>query len=135
MSKRQNIAEIIRFAIVGTSNFVIIMLTAWLLGKVLGMNYLAANVVAYALALINNFWWNRVWVFHSRGGNLWHQALLFLLAYAAAYLVQLAVVWLLVRFARLNPSLANFIGLFPFGAVNFILNKCLTFHDKSKNSL
>ncbi len=125
--EKKNIGEIIRFAIVGTSNFVIIMLVAWLLAERLGVNFYAANCVAYVLAFANNFYWNRVWVFKSSSAAVRRQFLLFLTAYAVAYLVQLASVALLKQVVGLDENLANFIGLFPFGATNFLMNKFLTF--------
>ena len=87
----KNSGEIFRFAVVGFSNFVIIMLTAWLLCDILAMNYLLANCCAYILALANNFYWNRVWVFRSDDRHIRRQIFLFLTAYGCAYVVQLAI--------------------------------------------
>lgn len=125
--EKKSVGEIIRFAIVGTSNFVIIMVVAWLLAEQVGINFYAANCVAYVLAFVNNFYWNRVWVFKSRSTAVRRQFLLFLTAYAVAYLVQLATVALLKQVGGVEENLANFIGLFPFGATNFMMNKFLTF--------
>lgn len=125
--EKKSVGEIIRFAIVGTSNFVIIMVVAWLLAEQVGLNFYAANCVAYVLAFVNNFYWNRVWVFKSRSTAVRRQFLLFLTAYAVAYLVQLATVALLKQVGGVEENLANFIGLFPFGATNFMMNKFLTF--------
>lgn len=123
--KKSN-GEILKFALVGFGNFLIIMLTAWIL-KIVGIHYLAANACAYVLAFVNNFYWNRIWVFKSKSGNIRKQIVLFLTAYVCAYFVQIAVVFVLVEWCALNEPLAQFIGLFPFGAVNFIMNKLLTF--------
>ena len=79
------------------------------------------------MAFINNFYWNRRWVFCSQEGNAAKQFILFGAAYGIAYLVQLATVWALVTTASLDYNLANFIGMFPFGASNFMLNKFFTF--------
>ena len=125
--EKKSVGEIIRFAIVGTSNFVIIMVVAWLLAEQVGINFYAANCVAYVLAFVNNFYWNRVWVFKSRSTAVRRQFLLFLTAYAVAYLVQLATVALFKQVGGDEENLANFIGLFPFGATNFMMNKFLTF--------
>lgn len=125
--EKKSVGEIIRFAIVGTSNFVIIMVVAWLLAEQVGINFYAANCVAYVLAFVNNFYWNRVWVFKSRSTAVRRQFLLFLTAYAVAYLVQLATVALFKQVGGVEENLANFIGLFPFGATNFMMNKFLTF--------
>lgn len=124
---KKSYGEILRFAVVGTGNFLIIMVVSWLLMHPAGMNFYASNVVAYVLALVNNFYWNRVWVFRSTGGGAWRQAVLFLAAYGCAYLVQLGFVTLLVQIVGADKDLANFLGLFPFGATNFLLNKFFAF--------
>lgn len=124
---RKSYGEIIRFAIVGIANFLIIMAVSWLLMHLFGINFYDANIVAYVLALVNNFYWNRIWVFRSTGERMGRQALMFLAAYGIAYLVQLGVIAVLVQWLGVNKDLANFIGLFPFGATNFLLNKFFAF--------
>lgn len=124
---RKSYGEIIRFAIVGTANFLIIMAFSWLLMHLFGINFYVTNIVAYVLALVNNFYWNRIWVFRSTGERMGRQALMFLAAYGIAYLVQLGVIAVLVQWLGVNKDLANFIGLFPFGATNFLLNKFFAF--------
>lgn len=124
---RKSYGEIIRFAIVGIANFLIIMAVSWLLMHLFGINFYVANIVAYVLALVNNFYWNRIWVFRSTGERMGRQALMFLAAYGIAYLVQLGVMAVLVQWLGVNKDLANFIGLFPFGATNFLLNKFFAF--------
>lgn len=124
---RKSYGEIIRFAIVGIANFLIIMAFSWLLMHLFGINFYVANIVAYVLALVNNFYWNRIWVFRSTGERMGRQALMFLAAYGIAYLVQLGVIAVLVQWLGVNKDLANFIGLFPFGATNFLLNKFFAF--------
>lgn len=124
---RKSYGEIIRFAIVGIANFLIIMAVSWLLMHLFGINFYVANIVAYVLALVNNFYWNRIWVFRSTGERMGRQALMFLAVYGIAYLVQLGVIAVLVQWLGVNKDLANFVGLFPFGATNFLLNKFFAF--------
>lgn len=124
---RKSYGEIIRFAIVGIANFLIIVAVSWLLMHLFGINFYVANIVAYVLALVNNFYWNRIWVFRSTGERMGRQALMFLAAYGIAYLVQLGVIAVLVQWLGVNKDLANFVGLFPFGATNFLLNKFFAF--------
>ena len=47
---RKSYGEIIRFAIVGTANFLIIMAVSWLLMHLFSINFYVANIVAYVLA-------------------------------------------------------------------------------------
>lgn len=49
---RKSYGEIIRFAIVGTANFLIIMAVSWLLMHLFSINFYVANIVAYVLGLL-----------------------------------------------------------------------------------
>ena len=92
---------------------------------------LHANITAYAIALVNNFVWNKLWVFRARGGNLGREIALNLIAYGTAYLLQLGCSFALADLLGMNEYVAQFIGLFVFGATNFIMNKLLTFKTQS----
>ena len=43
-----------------------------------GLDYLPAAAWSFALAVTNNYIWNRVWTFRSRRGNVYDQGLRFL---------------------------------------------------------
>ena len=99
--------RILRFAIVGSSNALITALVIWILMDILDCNYLWSNMAGYVAALVNNFFWSKYWVFSSGKGNFWKEIPLFLI--------------------DLNEYLGQFLGLFVYGAVNFMMNKRLTF--------
>ncbi len=119
--------RIIRFMIVGTSNACIVALIVWILMDLLAVNYIVANMVGYTAALIHNFFWSKYWVFSSRGGNVVREALLFLLAFGCAYLTQFVFLILMVEYFGQDEYLSQFLGLFFYGLVNFLMNKFLTF--------
>lgn len=119
--------RIFRFAVVGFSNFLIISFFVWLMMDVFHRDMVIANVIAYSVALVNNFIWNKIWVFKAKGGNLIKEIALNLIAYGMAYLLQLGFSFSMVEWVGLNEYLAQFLGLFIFGATNFIMNKMLTF--------
>lgn len=119
--------RVMRFIVVGFSNFLIISITVWVMMKVLDFSLVPANVTAYSIALVNNFIWNKVWVFKAKGGNLAKEIVLNLAAYGTAYLLQLAFSFSMTEWVGMNEFVAQFLGLFIFGATNFILNKKLTF--------
>lgn len=119
--------RIFRFVIVGTSNAVITAFVIWLLMDGLGCNYLWSNLAGYVAALVNNFLWSKYWVFSSRSGKLLHEALLFLIAFGCAYSTQFLSLLLMVQVLGVDEYLGQFLGLFVYGAVNFLMNRKLTF--------
>lgn len=124
----KEITRIGRFAMIGTLNAFITAFTVWVMMDILDINYLLSNVVAYILAQIHNFQWSKYWIFPSnKKSNTWQQVLLFSIAFGMAYGSQFLFLITLVEVLNCNEYLSQFLGLFVYGAVNFILNKRITF--------
>lgn len=122
--------RIFRFAIIGTLNAIIIAVVIWLLMHQLACHYILANVIAYMLAQTNNFIWCKYWVFRNDDGpkyTLIQQLLLFSIAFGIAYGSQFLFLILFVEVGHMDKYVAQMIGLFIYGAVNFIANKRFTF--------
>lgn len=122
--------RIIRFMIVGTSNACIVALAVWILMDLFHVNYIVSNLVGYSAALINNFFWSKYWVFTSRGGGILKEIILFLIAFGCAYLTQFIFLVLMVECFHQNEYLSQFLGLFFYGLVNFLMNKYITFPNQ-----
>jgi putative flippase GtrA len=65
--------------------------------------------------------------FEKRKNNVWKQILFFCSAFGVAYTAQFLFLILLVEGLDVNEYLAQFLGLFIYGAANFIANKKITF--------
>lgn len=121
--------RIVRFIIIGTLNALITAVVIWILMDLLDCNYLWSNVAGYVAALINNFFWSKYWIFSSGQGSFWREVPLFLLAFACAYGTQFLSLLLMVEGIGLNEYMGQFLGLFVYGAVNFIMNRKVTFRS------
>ena len=120
--------RIFRFAVIGTLNALITAATVGVLMGVFDVHYLASNIAAYILAQTHNFIWCKYWIFPTdKKSNTWRQVLLFLIAFGMAYLAQFLFIVVLVEWLSCNEYLAQFLGLFVYGAVNFLMNKRVTF--------
>lgn len=123
--------RIIRFTIVGTLNAIIIALTVWLFMDICNLGYLLANIVAYILAQTNNFLWCKYWIFpldkETKKNSTRRQILFFLMSFVLAYVSQFIFIVLLIELLHFDEYLAQFLGLFVYGAVNFMSNKLITF--------
>ncbi|MCD8183039.1 MAG: GtrA family protein [Bacteroides sp.] len=120
--------RIFRFAVIGTMNALIMAVTVWIMMGVLDINYILSNVTAYILAQTHNFIWSKYWIFpKEEKGNTWRQLLLFSIAFGMAYGAQFLLLLGLVEGLDCNEYLAQFLGLFVYGGVNFLMNRMLTF--------
>lgn len=127
MAEVKNTVRVIRFMLVGTLNAAITALVVWLMMDKLGCNYMITNIVAYVIAQINNFFWSKYWVFTSRKGKFRREIPLFLIAFGCAYCSQFLALLMMVEILDLNEYLAQFLGLFVYGSVNYVMNKRVTF--------
>ena len=121
--------RIFRFAVIGTLNALITAFVIWLMMDELSYDYIPANITAYVVAQIHNFIWSKYWIFRieNKKNNIWKQMLLFCSAFGLAYSAQFLFLVTLVECGDVNEYLAQFLGLFIYGTVNFIVNKKLTF--------
>lgn len=123
--------RLVRFAIVGTLNYLITMSVIWIIMTNLSFNndYIVANITAYIIAQTHNFIWSKYWIFPSeiKKNSLGQQILLFCTAFGVAYSVQFIFLILMAEAWNINQYLAQFIGIIIYGAVNYIANKKITF--------
>lgn len=120
--------RIFRFMIVGTLNALIMATTIWITMDELDINYMLSNITAYTLAQIHNFIWCKYWIFPTeKRGNTWRQVLLFSVAFGMAYGAQFLFLIGLVEGLNCDEYLSQFLGLFVYGGVNFLMNKRVTF--------
>ena len=121
--------RIFRFAVIGTLNALITAFVIWLMMNELSYDYIPANITAYIVAQIHNFIWCKYWVFptEDKKNNLWQQVLFFAMAFGISYSAQFIFLIILVEAGDVNEYLAQFLGLFIYGTVNFITNRKLTF--------
>ena len=121
--------RIFRFAVIGTLNALITAFVIWLMMDELSYDCIPANITAYVVAQIHNFIWSKYWIFpiENKKNNIWKQMLFFCSAFGLAYSAQFLFLVTLVECGDVNEYLAQFLGLFIYGTVNFIVNKKLTF--------
>lgn len=123
--------RLVRFALIGTLNYLITMLVIGILMSCFSFkgDYIVANITAYIIAQTHNFIWSKYWIFPAehQKNSLWRQVILFCTAFGIAYSIQLLCVILMVELMGLDEYPAQFIGIVIYGCVNFMANKKITF--------
>jgi putative flippase GtrA len=121
--------QLARFTAVGASGYIVNLVTFALCVHALDLDFRIAAVVAFLVAVSNNFWWNRHWTFDARAGHAGHQAARFLAVSAAAFGVNLVLLEILVSAAGLKEVVAQAIAVAAATPCNFLGNKLWTFNE------
>lgn len=127
--KADNWWQLARFTAVGASGYVVNLITFALCVHALDLDFRIAAVIAFLVAVTNNFWWNRHWTFEARTGHAGHQAARFLAVSIGAFLVNFAVLEILVTVAGMKEVIAQAIAVATATPCNFIGNKLWTFTE------
>jgi putative flippase GtrA len=130
--KPGNWVQLFQFGLVGASGYVVnLVVFAVLVGPV-DLHYIPAAVLAFCVAVTNNFWWNRHWTFDAKHGHPGFQAARFFTVSVIALGVNLIALELLVR-AGVSDVPAQALAVVIAMPVNFIGNKLWTFDAPSSS--
>lgn len=127
MRKPANWLQLVRFGLVGGVGFVVNVAVYALFVHSVGLDYRAASVVAWLVAVINNFVLNRHWTFDARDGRAHFQALRFLVVSLVAEAFSLLVLTLLVQDADVAKIPAQALAVAASMPLNFLGNKLWSF--------
>src|SRR3954447_19758816 len=123
LRRPHNWFQLVRFAIVGASGYVINLALFAFCVHVLDLGYALSAVLSFVVAVFNNFWWNRHWTFAAREGHAGFQAARFFAVSTAVFFFALAVSQLLVSTTDLPDVGAQAISIVAATPLNFVGNK------------
>jgi len=127
MRRPENWLQLVRFGLVGGVGFVVNLVVYAVCVHGAGVDYHVANVVAWLVAVLNNFVLNRHWTFDAADGRAHAQAMRFLLVSLAAEILSLLLLTLFVESAGLAKVPAQALAVGCSMPVNFLGNKLWSF--------
>jgi putative flippase GtrA len=127
LRKPSNWLQLIRFATVGATGYILNLAVFTLLVHAASVDYKAAAVAAFFVALTNNFVWNRAWTFGARNGHAGFQAARFCVVSLAAFGFNLLVLFALVEWFAMAKVPAQAIAIAAATPLNFLGNKLWSF--------
>src|ERR1700685_1251911 len=131
MRQPANWLQLVRFGLVGGVGFVVNVAVYALFVHSSGLDYRVASVVAWLVAVINNFVLNRHWTFDARAGRAHFQALRFLIVSLVAEACSLLALTLLVEGAGIDKVGAQALAVAASMPLNFLGNKLWSFRPES----
>ena len=129
MRRPNNWFQLVKFCLVGGSGYVINLAVFALVLWAFGLHHLLAATIAFAIAVANNFWWNRHWTFAARGERARFQAPRFFAVSIGAFVVQAAMLELLVVGATVPEVVAQAVSVAAAMPLNFVGNKMWSFAE------
>jgi dolichol-phosphate mannosyltransferase len=127
MRRPANWLQLVRFALVGGIGFFVNLAVYALLVHGVGIDYRVAAVVAWLVAVMNNFVLNRHWTFEASDGRARFQAIRFLAVSLVAFAFSLSLLTLLVESGGLPKVPAQALAVACATPLNFLGNKLWSF--------
>ncbi|HET7119704.1 MAG TPA: GtrA family protein [Solirubrobacterales bacterium] len=122
-----NWVQLLKFGLVGGSGYLINLGVFALLAGSFGVHHVIAAVGAFAVAVTNNFLWNRYWTFGPGEGPAHFQAARFFAVSLASLGLNIAVLELLIANHAVGELTAQAIAVAVAMPFNFLGNKLWTF--------
>ena len=127
LRQRGNWLQLLRFATVGASGYVVNLAVFTTAVHGVGLDYLVAAVLAFVVALANNFLWNRGWTFRAGEGHAGFQAARFVVVSLVAFGFNIIVLYMLVEYGGVPKVPAQAMAIVAATPLNFIGNKLWSF--------
>ena len=131
MRRPANWLQLVRFGLVGGVGFVVNLAVYTLCVHVVGLDYRVAAVLAWLVAVLNNFVLNRHWTFDARDGRARFQAPRFLVVSLVALVFSLLLLTLLVEVAGVAKLPAQALAVAGSMPLNFLGNKLWSFRTRA----
>lgn len=122
-----NWVQLLKFGLVGGSGYLINLGVFALLAGNFGVHHVTAAVGAFAVAVTNNFLWNRHWTFGPGDGPAHFQAARFFTVSLASLGLNIAVLELLLYTETVGTLPAQAIAVAAAMPFNFVGNRLWTF--------
>lgn len=123
------INKFIKFGLVGVLNTLINWIIFALLNFV-GVYYIVANVIAYAIATANSYIWNSKWVFKYNGEDKKETTAKFIILNLIGLALNTAILYFLVDILSFNKLVGLVITTAIVMVINYIVNKIWVFKER-----
>jgi putative flippase GtrA len=126
LRRRHNWVQLAKFCAVGATGYVINLGVYIALLRSAGLEYHAAAVCSFLVAVANNYTWNRLWTFRGQRGHFAYQGMRFLAVSVAALGANVLVLHALVVLG-MSKIPAQAVAIIVVTPLNFLGNKLWSF--------
>ena len=122
----------VQYYIVGASGVLVNLGIFYMLADIAGFWYVASQVVAISVSITTNFFFNRYWTFRGSVENQRNSVMYvkFIIISAVGMAIQMGITVTLVESSGFYHMYGAGIGIAVASAINYVLNRRLTFGVK-----
>lgn len=121
------IYKFIKFCVVGFSGVFVDFGITWFLKEKVKLNKYVANSTGFVLAATSNYFFNRLWTFHSQNTHIATEYFSFFSISIAGLGINNLIIFILTDKLKLNFYLAKLIAVGVVTIWNFVMNYLFTF--------
>ena len=121
--------SLLRYLFVGVANTVTGLSIVYGTMYFLHLNIVPANVIGYAIGIVQSFALNKIWTFGSQD-HLLSSFFRFIVVIAIAYATNLVTVLVAYGYLGVNPYVAQAIGILPYTATGFLGSRYFAFQTQ-----
>ena len=122
-----NWLQLLRFGAVGASGYIVNLIAYTACVRGISIDYKVASVIAFLVAVGNNFWWNRHWTFAAKEDHPARQGVKFFAVSLVAFGFSYVILVSLVDGAGVDKVLAQAIAVLAAMPLSFIGQKLWSF--------
>jgi len=122
-----NWLQLVRFAAVGASGYVVNLAVFAVCVHALSIDYRISSVIAFIVSVINNFWLNRHWTFDAKHDHPMYQGMRFFVVSLLAFGLTELILIALVEGTGLEKVVAQAIAVAAAMPLSFIGQKLWSF--------
>ncbi len=127
--KHQTTRQFVKFCLVGVANTLIDFLIYLFFTRIIGLYYLAANVISVFTAMSSSYIFNKYWTFKNKDTNHKVQLVKFTLVNFVYFFLNNGIVFGLVHLAKVDDLPAKVVAVAVGMFWNFGANKFWTFRQ------
>jgi putative flippase GtrA len=121
------LSQIIKFAVVGFTSFVMDMSITYVCKEKLLLNKYLANTIGFLFAATYNFTLNKLWSFDSHDGEIVRQALIFTASMTTGLLIASGLIYIFSDRMKLNFYISKLLAVSVVMVWNFTMNRLVIF--------
>lgn len=127
---KSNIIQLVKFALVGFSNAIVLLIVYNICLK-LGLNYQLAYVIGFVISVLNAYFWNNRYVFKNSTVTFLKKIIKVYASYIATYLLSAFLLYVWTKLAGVPEEIAPLINIVITTPINFVLNKLWAFRNRN----
>jgi putative flippase GtrA len=124
---RGNWLQLVRFAAVGVTGYVLNLAVFAFSVHLLALDYRISSVIAFLISVTNNFWLNRHWTFAAKEEHPFLQGVRFFAVSGLVFAVNYVILVALVSDARVTKVLAQAMAIAAVTPLSFLAQKLWSF--------